>query len=355
MRTFARTTAGTHPRAGIGSAVMLAAVSLAVPGCRRGEAKAVFIDPALVALLPGDTVALAGIRVKELRTTPVYRTLADKGYLRSAEEFASRVGLQGNIEIWEVLLASDGRSTLNLVRGRFSPPGMEPQIKGEQIPRSKYKTHTLYGGDRAAVVFLNSTTAVAGPAPLLHAVIDRRSASHVETPPALKQARSVPAGSQIWVAAIGQSPLLSDAIPETGNLSNLHKVLGSMQGVWAGVKFAEGASTQAEGSCLNEEDAKALGTAIKGIIGLARLRTPDDETMLLRVLDSFQVTQIGTRLQFRADLSSDLLAYFLNKIPPARAGGVRIPARCPLSSGHSGFQTSTGFPTSPDLGPTPIP
>jgi hypothetical protein len=319
MRIPATTPAGPHPRVGFGFAALLAALLLVVPGCRRSEPKPVFIDPALVALLPGDAVALAGIRAKELRATPVYRTLADKGYLRSAEEFASRAGLERNIEIWEVLLASDGKGTLNLVRGRFSPPGMEPQIKGEQILRSKYRTYTLYGSEQAAVVFLNSTTAAAGRVHLLHALIDRRSASRVETPAVLEHTRSLPAGSQIWVAAIGQSPLLGDAIPETGNLANLRKVLGSMQGVWAGVKFAEGASMQAEGSCLNEEDAKSLGTAIKGIIGLARLRTPDNETILLRVLDSFQVTQIGTRLQFRADLSGDLLAYFLNKIPPARA------------------------------------
>ena len=71
-----------------------------------------------------------------------------------------------------------------MVRGKFSESGMEPRLEWEGSTRSSYKGYLMVTDENAAVTFMNSTTAVAGPPARVKEVIDsqKRTVVRLEKP-----------------------------------------------------------------------------------------------------------------------------------------------------------------------------
>src|SRR5690606_23428557 len=131
-------------------------------GCKREPSPTVFVDPALATLVPTDTVFLAGVRMQQLQETPFYQKYMSEGKLAPLEEFEKETGLDAGKDLWEIVLANDGRTSVLLLRGKFSEMGMEPRLKREGIERFSHKGVTLMGDEQAAVAFVSPTIAVAG-------------------------------------------------------------------------------------------------------------------------------------------------------------------------------------------------
>ncbi len=268
------------------------------------------VDSALAALVPPDTVVLAGARIEKLRETSTYKKYFNQVPLPRLDDFVKDTGLDPRKDISEVLVASDGKqSGLLLVRGQFSTGELESRLEKQGSPRTTYKNHTLLGDNRNSVLFLNSSTALAGSTAALKQRIDHPSAGGV---PAILQQEmnAVPADAQIWAVFRGSAIRLP--IPADSNLGNLNNIVQSIQNGRFSADLRNGLEFQANGACNTDASAKQINETLRGIIGIGRLSTPENQPDLLRVYDGITVRQAGTVVSVAAAIPAALLDKFIN-------------------------------------------
>jgi hypothetical protein len=294
-------------------------VSLLLTGCNRQPSSNVFIDPALAVLVPPDTIALAGVRMNQLAKTPFYRDWVEKRRLTFVEDFRRRTGLDPTKDLWELLITSDGKSGLVLVRGRFAEHGREPKLDLEGARRFSYKSYTLIGNDETAVVFLNPTTAAAGRTPDLHRLIDRR---HEVTglPPALEsRARAMSSTNQAWFVmnVAGQLPASLGA-EAPGMLAGLARMAGNVEFVSGAVDLRQAFRANVTAEAGTEQEAEQIRGALRALLGLGRLNTREDRREMLTVFDGMQVSRESKVVRFSTDIPFDLLEKAAAQIPALR-------------------------------------
>ncbi len=286
---------------------LVAAALLAFSGCARRASQTITIDPALSSLISPDTVMLVGVKADALRSTEFYRRWVAARPQPPLDEFARRTGLDPRKDLRELLVASDGKSAVAMARGKFSPSGLEPALAQAGARRFTYKGYTLTGTETAAVVFLNDSTAVAGPAAALRATLDRRERGPAPPKTLLDRVATVPATSQVWVVATGLFDKINLPTSQTGSLGIPPQVFGSIQGVTAWADLRESADLTAKIDTSTPQDAKRTHDAIKGLIGMGRLSTPDGKRELLRLYDSVTVGQQERVIHVKANIPLDLL------------------------------------------------
>ncbi len=284
----------------------LCLISLLVSlGCRPGGSGSVRIDPALATLVPGDAVFLAGVRMDAVRSTPMYRKWVANRPAPFLDNFARETGLDPRRDLWELLFVSGGAETLVMARGEFAPQGLEPKLEREGARRIPYKGYTLLGGEEAAVAFMNATTAVAGPAAAVRAVIDQRNRP-AAPPVLLDRVKSIPSHNQVW-AVSGGSPALAEKLPRRGNLANLGKILTMLESSTIAADLRSGLNISANGVCRTEQEAGSLASALRGFVGLARFSAPRNRPDLARLWDLIRIEQQDRSVRVEAAISEDLL------------------------------------------------
>ncbi len=295
--------------------IVLAAVAL-ISGCSRkaGPGGTVRVDPSLAMLVPPDAVALQGVRVEEIRKTPIYRKLLSARPAAWIDEFARRTGIDPRKDLWELLVVSDGKQVAVLARGKFTPQGgLEPKIDIPNATRTPYKGYTVIGTEQAAVAFLNATTAVTGRPDAVRYIIDQRGRSN-GIPRALADLmKTFPAASQIWGVTMGGPSFLADQ-PLPGNWANVPRLFASIQTTAGGADLRNGVDLAATVTCVTDKDAKQAHDAAKAFIAIGRLQTPDNESDLLRFFDAFQVTQEGRQVKIAVQEPEDLLEKFVDRV-----------------------------------------
>jgi hypothetical protein len=260
---------------------------LALEGC-RGR-----VDSAWTALVPPDTVALAGVRLYQLRATPVYRKLASQHRLPRFDEFRNETGIDPERDIRELLLAYDGQNALWIARGAFrmKPPGS---------PRNN------------SIAIIDKYTALAGPAPVVHAAIERYKSGRSGAPGSLvARVEALPGDPQIWVVTNGWTGLRPETLREMGNAANLDRVLRSAESTTLTVDLRAGLHAAMAADCRTEPDALNLSAELRGLLGLAR-GVPRNRPDLLRAFDDVQVTQQGRSVKVNADIPLDLVERLLD-------------------------------------------
>ena len=280
---------------------------LALAGCAPRASQTVKIDPALATLIPPDALVLAGVKADTLRSTEFYRRFVLSRPQPQLDDFVKQTGLDPRKDIWELLVASDGKSMLAMARGKFSPAGLEPTLLQGGAKRFSYKGYTLIGSEEAAVVFMNATTALAGPASALRATLDRRETGAAPPKALLDRVAAIPATSQAWVVATGPFDKFNLPVSKTGNLSIPPQMFGSIQSIvaWVDLRTALDFTATVEGA--TSEDAKRVHDAIKGLIGMGRLSTPDGKRELLRLYDSIGVEQQERSVRVKANIPLELI------------------------------------------------
>lgn len=306
----------------------LVVAGLAIAGCRTAPQGAVRIDPVLESLVPADTVALAGLRMEALRATPVYQKWAVGKTPLPLEEFAAETGLDLRKDVSEALLASNGKESLALARGKFSRAQLETVMTERGAGRTRFEGYTLLGNDEVALVVVDSTTVVAGRPAMVRAALQRRSRSGGAPRALLQEARKITGENQIWAVSLGGFEQVATAVPLPGNLANLARIASLIEKSSFAADLRSGLSASAAMLCRTEQDAKTLSDALRGLIGLARLSTPDSEPDLLRLYDGIQVSLEQRTVKVRAQVSQELLD--------------KAVAR--FSSGLPGFTFRPGFP-----------
>jgi hypothetical protein len=252
-------------------------------------------------------VVLVGVKADALRSTEFYRRFVLSRPQPRLDAFVKRTGLDPRQDIWELLIASDGTSMVAMARGKFSPAGLEPTLSQSGAQRFPYKGYTLIGSEEAAVVFMNASTALAGPASALRATLDRREADNQPPKSLLDRVATIPATCQVWVAAMGPFDKFKLPISESGNLSIPAQMFGSLQALtaWADSRAGVDATALIEGA--TTADAKRVHDALKGLIGMGRLSTPDGKREMLRLYDSIRVEQQERSVLVKAKIPMELI------------------------------------------------
>jgi hypothetical protein len=274
--------------------MLLLCVGLA--GCGPSRTSGVRIDSALERLVPGDATVLAGVRLDALRATPFYKKWVGERSVPFLDRWSEESGFDPRKDLQEMLVVSDGVQTAILARGKFD----------EKALRAAQEGYTLK--------ILNPTTLVAGRTADVQWIIDQRGRSS-GPPSALSQELStIPAQSQIWLAATGGFGELSKAMPQSGNASNLAKVFSMIKSATASVDFANGLKLAASGVCRTDQDAHSLSDAVRGMVALARLNTPAGNSEMLEVYDGIKTEQQQRTVKVTASLSEAQLDELLTQL-----------------------------------------
>jgi hypothetical protein len=288
-----------------------ALLCLALAGCQIRQSESLHIDSSLESLVPADTVFVAGANVDAIRDTPVYQKLLSRMPLPQLDEFATRTGLDPRKDLSQVLSCSNGKSALLLARGKFRPQEVEARLEANGAKRFTYKKYSLFGDERAAIFFLNDSTAIAGPTTELRSIIDQSGARGLPLPLG-ELLRSLPQSDQIYAALAGGLEGLNLAIPQDSNLGNIVNVLRSLDSATIGMDLRSGISVTAEVTSKTERDAKFVHDMVKGVVGLGRLNTPDNQPEMLKLYDAIKVEQQQTHTKVTADIPADLADRFLD-------------------------------------------
>src|SRR5437870_963166 len=89
-------------------------------GCNSAQTGRSRIDPTLVAFAPSDAVMLTGVRMDEVRATPVYQKLLAQKRLEALDNFARETGFDPRKDVRELLFVSRGGDMLVSARGVFN-------------------------------------------------------------------------------------------------------------------------------------------------------------------------------------------------------------------------------------------
>src|SRR5262245_22291921 len=94
------------------SVVLLA--SLTTLGCRSA-------DTGLGKFVPGDTVALGGMRVDQVRATALYQKLRAQKRFSELDDLKAKTGFDPTRDVSELLIATNGKDAVTIARGQFKP------------------------------------------------------------------------------------------------------------------------------------------------------------------------------------------------------------------------------------------
>jgi hypothetical protein len=275
-------------------------------GCARKSAPGPKVDPALATLVPEDTTLLVGTRLEALEKTPVYQKyLADRKFPQ-VEDFAKQTGLDPQKDLWELLFVSNGKNNVLLGRGKFANE-MEPRLEKGGAKRFGYKGYNLIGDEKAAVVFISSSTAAMGATESLRYLLDQRGTSKGPPPALAALMKDIPADAQFWAAYTGGPVDLGF----TGNLANINKLVGSIQTGSVYFDLRTGLNGVASGECSTNQDAEEVQGALKAFIGLGRLNTPANQPQMQAAWDGLRTTLQDKRVKLYIDVPQNVVDQFL--------------------------------------------
>ena len=258
-----------------------------IASCARQPVANLTIDAGYI---PSDTVTLAGVRVAAIRATALYQKYGTSKSAPNLDAFVTEYGFDPRTGLDEVLVAANGKEALVIAKGRFN----------KASPR---------------ITIVNPGLALAGPESLVRAAMEQAKRKQ-PLPARLKPLLEfVPAEAQIW--------MVSGEIPRTGfnersNLANADKILAAIDSLSAWADLSKGLRLGLDGHCADEPGAKRLQTQLKGLIGMGRLSTPDNQPRLLRLYDAIEVKQEGRSLHLSADITMELIEDLIKQLESFR-------------------------------------
>jgi hypothetical protein len=281
-------------------------------GCQPKQSASLHVSPALESLVPSDTVVVLGLNLGGMRDTTIYQKLITRVPLPQLDRFTQQTGLDPRKDLSEILISSNGKTALLLVRGKFRIADLDARFKSNGVAPTNYKGHALFGDDRAAVTFMDDSTAVAGSPADLRALLDLPSSARGLPIPLRDLLRTLPAGDQVYAALTGGVENLNLPLPSGGNIGNIMQALRSVDSATLGMNLSQGLDAIAAVNCNTERDAKFVHDLLRGLIGFGRLNTPDNRPDMLKLYDAIQVTQQQTQTKVTADVPQDLADRFLD-------------------------------------------
>ncbi len=260
-------------------------------------------DAVLQKYVPTDTTMLAGVEVEKVEQSPLYQRLQGQLNPEHVNEVVQQLGFDPRKDVTAVLIASNGRETVALARGKFPVQQLEAKFEQDHMARSKYKGHEFFADGRRAVVFLRKDVMAAADIATVKGLLDQTAEGHGGISPALQDRLAhLRKDATVWVVSDHGLPLMG--IPLRQNVeSALSNIRGYVTGVTAGAAFDDGAHFQGDVDCISPEGAQRVHDALRGGIGLARLATNDNAMELLRLYDSINVDKSDKQVKVSADVA----------------------------------------------------
>lgn len=250
---------------------LFAITLMCVSSCSRSGSHGVSTDKKLVHYLPAGITILAGANVRSILESPLYKRHQGELPIHPAG------GVVPQKDISQVLAAWSDNSPVIIAGGDFQ----------NVTPRSGM---TLPEPGILAV----------GPPQYLQSI----SSQHGEIPDGLRsQMRQVPHADQLWIVSDHGIPL--DRMPGSADVHNaLSNIAQDIRAFNIGLGVDDGMHLHGDLICDSEAGAKRVHDALRGVIGMARLMTHDDQTTRLKLYDAIQVDQDKSTVHVHADLSS---------------------------------------------------
>ena len=260
-------------------------------------------DGVLARMVPPGTVSLLGARMDQIKNTEMYKKLIAQQKLPDLDRFTRETGFDPRRDVRELLVASNltqGKSVA-LARGNFKV------TEFGNLKSFKHGVYSIHGDDRGGFCLLDSTTAAAGPLPELYAALDHwHSGAAPATPQLLKQVEQIPANSQVWAVSEGGFNIPGTMTMRQGGADFAQIFRGVERSeLWA--DLSKGVDAVIEGDVKTEADAKNLGDAARGLIGLGRLSVPENHKELLQLWDGFHVEQHERNIRITIKAGQDMI------------------------------------------------
>jgi hypothetical protein len=302
---------------------LLLAALAAVSGCHRREAEHARVDAALAPLLPSDTTGVACLRLDKLKGTPFWNRYVAGRRIPALEEFSRSTGLDPRDSIWELVLATNGRRALLLVRGKFGGEfGFEPEARTAAIRRASYKGRYLLSTGDAGVVFMNTGAAVAGRVADLKALVDGFDGADTKPPQALLDlVGTLPGHAQVWAASLRPAAMVrpdgaaGDSRLEGNLLGNLVRAGQRVTNFKMWGELSQSLELHVQATAANQTEAGTLRDTFKAAVAMARLQTRPEQSAMLKFYDGLSTTTDGSILHIEARESFELMDALLWQLP----------------------------------------
>jgi hypothetical protein len=264
------------------------------------------VDNVLAQMVPDTATTLVGMRMEQLKATPLFQKMVSQQQLSQLDEFARETGFDPRRDVRDLLIAITGKDQVLLARGTFHV----------NVPPSWTKVNyhgyvvILNGGAQShgGFAILDSTLAVAGPLDGLHLALDQyKSGNRNNASAILARARAIPDNFQFWAVTAGGGSLLAGNMPGASSSLDFGRLFKSLQNTLFEADLRNGLKGMLEGECASAQDAKSLSDAARGMVGMGRLNTPENQPDLLRLWDGIKVVQSDRKVTVTADIGQDLI------------------------------------------------
>jgi hypothetical protein len=302
--------------------VLVVSAMVMAAGCGKTQERGARIDEAFRAAVSPDVQTLVSIQLEKLKASELYRRHEKELQLPQFNAMAERVGLDPRRDVSKLLVVWNTKHLLLLALGGFSTRQLEEKLTSGGARRVPYKSFTLFTRGNDSVAFPETGLAIVGSTAVAQSALDLRSARGGKIPPDLEaRVAEIPANAQIWEVSRGGLPAAN--FPLRSDLASaLSNITSFVDSTSFGVNFDSGSHLQARIICKSPEGAQRVHDAMRGLIGLARLATHDNELDLLRMWDAISISKEQQVIRVQADLSSDLTDKLIDQAASLRGHGL---------------------------------
>jgi hypothetical protein len=296
-------------------------------GCSKTPSTGATVDSAFRAGISPDVQTLVSINLDRLKTTELYRRHQQLLDLPQFNNLAERAGLDPRRDIASLCVTWDGKHMVLLAKGGFTNGPLEEKLVANGAQRVPYKKFTLLTRGSDSVAFTKPGFAVASSTAAVQSELDLLASNSGTIPEELNaRLADVPSDAQIWEVSRGGLPFAGFALRSDLD-SALSNFAAFVTGTSFGVRFDSGSHLLSRFLCKSPEGAQRVNDAMRGLIGLARLSTKDNELDMLRMWDAVSISKDQQFVRVRADLPADLSDKLINQIATFRghAGAVLAP------------------------------
>ncbi len=301
-------------RSSILAAVLFAALLLALAACNSSRVVGLQVDSQLKGFILPRAIVLAGVNLDKIKQTDFFKRHQSQLNLPQLDVLPQQLGMDPRRDLSSLLLAWDGNAAFIMTRGSYAPDPLQKRLSS-LTASEKYNQYTLFGDGQRDIVLLPKGVALLGSSLQIKKAINDKAAGTGGVPEGMQlQLTRLNSNAQVWEVSDGiisasQLSLRSDM---TSALSN---IAGYINASAIGVTFDSGAALNADISCISEEGSQRVNDALRGVIGLARLSTRDDQLDQLRIWDAIKVEKQGKQVHVSANLSPDLADKLVNLLP----------------------------------------
>jgi len=254
---------------------------VALLGCQKYNGTGVELDSSFARYVPAGTKALIGVKVDALKSSEFYKRHESQLKLPQLSSMRETIGMDPSRDLTDIVIAWDGQQILTIAHGDFKSPS---------------------GSKQEAIVFLPKGIALAGPLAQIKRAMDGPGG----VPEELKtRLHGVLPNAQVWAASYGVLPL-SNIPLRSDTQSILSNLVDYVNGTTLGIAFDAGAHLRLDIACISPEGAQRVNDALRGLIGFARLNTPDNQMDMLHLWDAIKVEKNDRGVVVHADLTADL-------------------------------------------------